>query len=67
MTPAAARRLKIAARALLMGAGACCLALVPQIPAWAIPLTIGGVMLPAVAASVGVGEMNAPKGGGDVP
>jgi len=55
------RNRKLAIRSVLMGAGACCLALVPQAPAWTIPLTIGGVMLPALAAAVGVGEMNQPK------
>lgn len=58
MSPAAARRAKLLARSLLMGAGACCLALVPQAPAWSVPLTIGGIMLPALAAALGVGEMN---------
>jgi len=64
MTPARARKMKLAARSLLVGAGACCLALVPSRPAWTVPLTIGGVMLPALGAAIGIGEMNR---GGDAP
>ena len=52
------RRQKLAARAILLACGACCLALISKLPAYEIQLTIGGIMFPAFAGALGVGEMN---------
>ena len=57
------RARKLALRSLLLAAGGCCLALVSLLPAYAVPLTVGGMLLPALAGLVGVGEMNEPPDG----